>query len=124
MSFDRVMATMSAKSRHRVFAVPCEEAVAISSANTIVIRKLKIVIGSDPGIMDSIWVIAGSGEIGSPMLKWIFRRRFADETMALFQRLIDDVDAEFGDMSVQEFVAAGGRPPLGPSIQGRRRNDR
>ncbi len=35
----------------------------------------------------------------------------ADETMALFQRLIDDVDAEFGDMSVQEFVATGGDLP-------------
>ncbi len=35
----------------------------------------------------------------------------ADETMSLFQRLIDDVDAEFGDMSVQEFVDSGGDLP-------------
>lgn len=28
-------------------------------------------------------------------------------TMDLFQQLIDDVDAEFGELTVQEFVAAG-----------------
>jgi hypothetical protein len=82
MSFDRTMARMSAKSRHRVFAIPREAAVAIFSANTIVIGKLKIVIGSDPGTTDSIWVIVGSGEIGSQMLKSIFSRRFAEWTEA------------------------------------------
>ena len=71
MSFDRTMARMSAKSRHRVFAVPREAAVAIFSANTIV-------VGCDPGITDSIWVVVGSGEIGSPTLKSIFSRRFAE----------------------------------------------
>ncbi len=35
----------------------------------------------------------------------------ADETMALFQRLIDDVDDEFGDMTVQEFMDTGGDLP-------------
>ncbi len=35
----------------------------------------------------------------------------ADETMALFQRLIDDVDSEFGTMTVQEFIATGGDLP-------------
>lgn len=31
----------------------------------------------------------------------------SDVTMELFQRLIDDVDEEFGDLTVQEFVAVG-----------------
>lgn len=35
----------------------------------------------------------------------------ADETMSLFQRLIDDVDTEFGDMTVQEFIDTGGDLP-------------
>jgi hypothetical protein len=35
----------------------------------------------------------------------------ADETMALFQRLIDDVDSEFGEMTVQEFIDSGGDLP-------------
>lgn len=78
MLFERVTARMSAKSRHRVFAVPREAAVAIFSANTIVMGKLKIVIGRAPGSTDSIRVIAGSGEIGSPTLKSIFNRRFAE----------------------------------------------
>jgi hypothetical protein len=34
-----------------------------------------------------------------------------DETMELFQRLIDDVDAEFGEMSVEEFIATDGDLP-------------
>ena len=34
-----------------------------------------------------------------------------DETMELFQRLIDDVDDEFGEMTVEEFVATGGDLP-------------
>ncbi len=34
-----------------------------------------------------------------------------DETMELFQRLIDDVDAEFVDMSVEDFLATGGELP-------------
>ena len=34
-----------------------------------------------------------------------------DETMELIQRLIDDVDAEFADMSVEDFVASGGDLP-------------
>ena len=29
-----------------------------------------------------------------------------EETMELFQRLIDDVDAEFGEMTVEEFIAS------------------
>jgi len=35
----------------------------------------------------------------------------ADETIELFQRLIDDVDAEFDDMSVEDFIATGGDLP-------------
>lgn len=35
----------------------------------------------------------------------------ADETMALFQRLIDDLDSEFGDMTVEEFIDTGGDLP-------------
>jgi len=35
----------------------------------------------------------------------------ADETMALFQRLIDDVDAQFGDLSVEELIESGGDLP-------------
>ena len=35
----------------------------------------------------------------------------ADETMTLFQRLIDDVDSEFGEMTVQEFIDTGGDLP-------------
>ena len=35
----------------------------------------------------------------------------ADETIALFQRLIDDVDSEFEDMSVEDFVGTGGDLP-------------
>ncbi|GMQ98443.1 MAG: hypothetical protein BMS9Abin17_0953 [Acidimicrobiia bacterium] len=35
----------------------------------------------------------------------------ADETMSLFQRLIDDVDAEFGDLTVQELIDSGGDLP-------------
>jgi hypothetical protein len=35
----------------------------------------------------------------------------ADETIELFQRLIDDVDSEFEDMTVQDFVATGGDLP-------------
>lgn len=31
----------------------------------------------------------------------------ADETMGLFQRLIDSVDDEFGELTVEEFIAAG-----------------
>jgi hypothetical protein len=31
----------------------------------------------------------------------------SDVTMELFQRLIDDIDDEFGDLTVQEFVAVG-----------------
>ena len=34
-----------------------------------------------------------------------------DETMELFQRLIDDVDAEFGELTVEEFIATGGDLP-------------
>jgi hypothetical protein len=34
-----------------------------------------------------------------------------DETMELFQRLIDDVDAEFGEMTVEEFIATEGDLP-------------
>jgi len=34
-----------------------------------------------------------------------------DETMDLFQRLIDDVDGEFGEMTVEEFIATGGDLP-------------
>ena len=34
-----------------------------------------------------------------------------DETMELFQRLVDDVDDDFGEMSVEEFVATGGDLP-------------
>ncbi len=35
----------------------------------------------------------------------------ADETMELFQRLIDDVDSEFEDMSVEDFLATNGELP-------------
>ena len=35
----------------------------------------------------------------------------ADETMELFQRLIDDVDSEFEDMSVEDYLATGGELP-------------
>ncbi len=34
-----------------------------------------------------------------------------DETIELFQRLIDDVDAEFEEMSVEDFLATGGELP-------------
>ena len=34
-----------------------------------------------------------------------------DETMELFQRLIDDVDEEFGEMTVEEFIATEGDLP-------------
>ena len=34
-----------------------------------------------------------------------------DETMELFQRLIDDVDDEFGEMTVEEFIATEGDLP-------------
>jgi hypothetical protein len=34
-----------------------------------------------------------------------------EETMELFQRLIDDVDAEFGEMTVEEFIATDGDLP-------------
>lgn len=34
-----------------------------------------------------------------------------DETVELIQTLIDDVDAEFGEMSVQDFIATGGDLP-------------
>jgi hypothetical protein len=35
----------------------------------------------------------------------------ADETMELFQSLIDDIDSEFEDMSVGEYLASGGELP-------------
>jgi hypothetical protein len=35
----------------------------------------------------------------------------ADETIDMFQRLIDDVDNEFGDMTMAEFVASGEELP-------------
>ncbi|MEN8041617.1 MAG: hypothetical protein ABFR95_08960, partial [Actinomycetota bacterium] len=35
----------------------------------------------------------------------------ADETMELFQRLIDDVDAEFQDMTVEDYMATYGDLP-------------
>lgn len=35
----------------------------------------------------------------------------ADETMELFQRLIDDVDSEFEEMSVADFLATNGELP-------------
>jgi hypothetical protein len=35
----------------------------------------------------------------------------ADETIGMFQRLIDEVDAEFGDMTMAEFVASGDELP-------------
>jgi len=35
----------------------------------------------------------------------------ADETIGMFQRLIDDVDDEFGDMTMEEFVASGDELP-------------
>lgn len=35
----------------------------------------------------------------------------ADETMELFQRLIDDVDSEFEDMSVEDFLVTNGELP-------------
>lgn len=35
----------------------------------------------------------------------------ADETIGMFQRLIDDVDAEFGDMTMEEFVASEDQLP-------------
>jgi len=38
-------------------------------------------------------------------------REVVDETMELFQRLIDDVDAEFGEMTVEEFIATEGDLP-------------
>jgi hypothetical protein len=38
-------------------------------------------------------------------------REVVDETMELFQRLIDDVDSEFGEMTVEEFIATGGDLP-------------
>lgn len=34
-----------------------------------------------------------------------------DETMSLFQRLVSDVDAEFAELTVEEFVATGGDLP-------------
>ena len=34
-----------------------------------------------------------------------------DVTLDLIQRLIDDVDGEFGEMSVQDFIATGGDLP-------------
>ena len=34
-----------------------------------------------------------------------------DETMELFQRLIDDVDDSFGEMTVEDFIATGGDLP-------------
>lgn len=34
-----------------------------------------------------------------------------DETMALFQRLIDDVDAQFADLTVDEFLATADELP-------------
>jgi hypothetical protein len=33
------------------------------------------------------------------------------ETMELFQRLVDDVDSEFGEMTVEEFIATEGELP-------------
>lgn len=38
-------------------------------------------------------------------------RDVVDETLELFQRLIDDVDAEFGEMTVEEFIATEGDLP-------------
>ncbi len=35
----------------------------------------------------------------------------ADQTMGLFQRLIDGVDSEFEDMTIEEFIASGGDLP-------------
>jgi len=35
----------------------------------------------------------------------------ADETIGMFQRLIDDVDSEFGEMTMEEFVASGDELP-------------
>ena len=35
----------------------------------------------------------------------------ADETIDMFQRLIDDVDDEFGEMTMAEFVASGDELP-------------
>ena len=35
----------------------------------------------------------------------------ADETIGMFQRLIDDVDNEFGEMTMEEFVASGDELP-------------
>ena len=38
-------------------------------------------------------------------------RDVVEETLELFQRLIDDVDSEFGEMTVEEFIATGGDLP-------------
>lgn len=35
----------------------------------------------------------------------------AEETIGMFQRLIDDVDDEFGDMTMAEFVSSGDELP-------------
>jgi hypothetical protein len=35
----------------------------------------------------------------------------ADETISMFQRLIDDIDSESGDMTMEEFVASEGQLP-------------
>jgi hypothetical protein len=38
-------------------------------------------------------------------------QELADGTIGMFQRLIDDVDDEFGDMTMAEFVASGDELP-------------
>jgi hypothetical protein len=38
-------------------------------------------------------------------------REVIEETLELFQRLIDDVDSEFGEMTVEEFIATEGDLP-------------
>jgi len=40
-----------------------------------------------------------------------------DETMALFQRLINDVDAEVGDLTVEELIESGGDLPSVQSFE-------
>ena len=48
----------------------------------------------------------GGGEISADTCEEV-----VDETVELIQTLIDDVDAEFGELSVQDFIATGGDLP-------------
>ncbi len=67
----------------------------------MVIRRLPILL-----VALSLFAVGCGGSISAENCD-----ELVDETIELFQRLIDDVDSEFDDMSVEDFLATGGELP-------------